>query len=48
MSDTAAPDRNDRRQDRVVWPEPSPLASWWDRVMFAESAGPREIRRPSS
>lgn len=34
----------------VVWPDPSPLHSWWTTVMapLTETAGAREsVRRPS-
>ncbi|MGW6333401.1 hypothetical protein [Nocardia rhamnosiphila] len=30
-----------RSEARVVWPEPSPLDEWWNRVMGAAKAGVR-------
>ncbi|MEU7141641.1 hypothetical protein ABZ942_19460 [Nocardia sp. NPDC046473] len=48
MSDTLARATSDRRQDQVVWPDPSPLAAWWDSVMNTEKssapAAPRFAR----
>ncbi|PXX56317.1 hypothetical protein DFR70_12058 [Nocardia tenerifensis] len=37
MSDTTNPSMTDRGQDQVVWPEPSPLDSWWNSVMYVDS-----------
>ncbi|MFF0494052.1 hypothetical protein ACWDSJ_25635 [Nocardia sp. NPDC003482] len=28
----------------VVWPDPSPLSSWWDAVMRGDSSTPRVSR----
>lgn len=36
MSDITTQFISNRVQDQVVWPDPSPLASWWDSVMAAE------------
>ncbi|WP_185981900.1 hypothetical protein [Skermania sp. ID1734] len=29
----ASPQPSARRHGAVIWPEPSPLASWWQRIM---------------
>ncbi|BCK56024.1 hypothetical protein NWFMUON74_37960 [Nocardia wallacei] len=31
--------------DPVVWPDPSPLTSWWDDVMSDDAARAGRIRR---
>ncbi|NLU85106.1 hypothetical protein [Rhodococcus sp. HNM0569] len=37
------------QDDPVVWPDPSPLAEWWDDVVgTSRSDGDRTSRRPSA
>lgn len=45
MSDATVQSTGDRRKDRVVWPDPSPLAPWWDRVMSTENASAQSVDR---
>ncbi|HLS75535.1 MAG TPA: hypothetical protein VK083_01940 [Nocardia sp.] len=33
MDDTTARSREPKDTDRVIWPDPSPLADWWADVM---------------
>ncbi|MEU6584157.1 hypothetical protein [Nocardia sp. NPDC046763] len=45
MSDTTAQPAIGRVRDSVVWPDPSPLASWWHSVMHPEtSSAPQTLR----
>ncbi|MCM6776387.1 hypothetical protein NDR87_20805 [Nocardia sp. CDC159] len=30
-------------QNPVVWPDPSPLSSWWDAVMRGEGAAKQRV-----
>ncbi|WP_156959765.1 hypothetical protein [Nocardia sp. BMG51109] len=36
---TAPREDGDATDDAVVWPEPSPLSSWWQQVMQASTEG---------
>ncbi len=47
MIDSTTKYTSDLRQERVDWPDPSPLASWWDSVMYANHTSSPEIRRTS-
>ncbi|MGV9666040.1 hypothetical protein ACWDUL_40530 [Nocardia niigatensis] len=43
MSDTTAQPAIGRNS--VIWPDPSPLDSWWHRVMYTEtSSAPQTLR----
>ncbi len=45
MSDTTALSAIGRVRNSVVWPDPSPLDSWWHRVMYTESSSaPQTLR----
>ncbi len=44
MSNTTQPTVR-RVRDAVVWPDPSPLDTWWHNVMYAETgSGPQKLR----
>ncbi|WP_431956864.1 hypothetical protein [Nocardia lijiangensis] len=40
MVDNAATEPSEPDPAVVIWPEPSRLESWWQRVMFGSSARP--------
>ncbi|WP_156959470.1 hypothetical protein [Nocardia sp. BMG51109] len=39
MQEIKIPLYHPARPEAVEWPEPSPLKSWWERVMFAQRDG---------
>ncbi len=45
MLDSTTKNATDLGQERVDWPDPSPLASWWDRVMYTNHTSNPEVRR---
>ncbi len=47
MIDSTTKYPTDLRQERVDWPDPSPLASWWDSVMYVNRTSSPEVRRTS-
>lgn len=45
MIEPTTKNATDLRQERVDWPDPSPLALWWDSVMYADQTSNSEVRR---
>ncbi|MFF0632966.1 hypothetical protein ACFYTS_10730 [Nocardia sp. NPDC004151] len=45
MSDTTAQPAIGRVRNSVVWPDPSPLDSWWHGVMYAETSSALQTLR---
>ncbi|MBF6353296.1 hypothetical protein IU449_01820 [Nocardia higoensis] len=39
MDNTTARSREPKDNDRVIWPDPSPLADWWADVMGTAHSG---------
>ncbi|MGW5110358.1 hypothetical protein [Nocardia sp. NPDC004123] len=48
MCDTTVRPISNQRQEQVIWPDPSPLASWWDSVMGAEHISTPQFQRSVS
>ncbi|WP_431969968.1 hypothetical protein [Nocardia sp. bgisy134] len=44
MVDNAATEQSEPDPAVVIWPEPSRLDAWWQRVMFGSSARPATPR----
>ncbi len=45
MSDTATRSVTGQGRGSVVWPDPSPLDSWWQSVMYAEVGSAQRKQR---